>query len=523
MEALTELTLGVVGRCVEVLESFSHIGVNTHFVKCACIDDKVAELAGGLGFDVILLKYTLSLFLAYPFSAILYLLPSKQAKHAFSLLVGFLMVQWIFGPDWIHSFIAAAGTYVICAFVPKKRMHVVSFLFVMGYMVGAHIYRMYVSYMSGIFDFTGTQMVLTMKLTSFAYNYYDGTYDKKNVFPEKPHEDRRKAKVYADRSRFAVTELPSPLAFFGYVYCFTCILAGPAFEYKDYERAIDGSAYRKPGDSLMTVRKPSSNWLTGLRRLAVGTVCLVLHLKLAAHFQITDQIRPEYISAYGPVVRFVRLMVAILAYRLKYYFAWKVAEGASVMAGFGFEGYSADGKEIGWKGVENVDIYSFETSVNMQSFTRHWNKRTQGWLERYTYNRTNRSLLITYFVSAIWHGLYPGFFFMFMFFPVMTNIERLVKAKINPIIVPGYDGFNVSTYPKGVVPQIYWAFSVVCTMWSVSYVTQTFTLGTLENSLTALRGHGYVPHLFFLALYLILEIIPVKKQRKEGDRKSKAE
>ena len=37
MEALTEVTLGVVGRCVEVLESFSHIGVNTHFVKCACI------------------------------------------------------------------------------------------------------------------------------------------------------------------------------------------------------------------------------------------------------------------------------------------------------------------------------------------------------------------------------------------------------------------------------------------------------------------------------------------------------
>lgn len=54
--------------------------------------------------------------------------------------------------------------------------------------------------MSGVFDFTGTQMVLTMKLTSFAYNLYDGTADKDNVFPSKPHEDKRKAKVYQVRS-----------------------------------------------------------------------------------------------------------------------------------------------------------------------------------------------------------------------------------------------------------------------------------------------------------------------------------
>ena len=455
----------------------------------------------------------MALFAAYPFSAILYVLPNKHLKHLFSFVVGFALVQWIFGPDWIHSFIAAAGTYAICAFAPPKKQHILAFVFVMGYMVGAHIYRMYVSYMSAVFDFTGTQMVLTMKLTSFAYNYYDGTCDKKNVFPEKPHEDRRKAKVFADRARFAITKLPNPIEFFGYVYCFTCILAGPAFEYRDYEKAIDASAYRKPTDSAATKRKPSSNWINGLRKLAVGVACLVIYLQLSPIFKMSDQLDVEYIRSVDPVTRFVRLMVALMAYRMKFYFAWKVAEGASVMAGFGFEGYTAEGKEIGWRGVENVDIVSFETSANMQAFTRHWNKRTQGWLERYTYHRTNRSLLATYFVSAIWHGLYPGFFFMFMFFPVMTNIERLVKAKLNPLIVPGYDGFNAATYPKGFVAQAYWAVSVLCTVWSVSYITQTFTFGSLENCWTALDGHGFVPHAFFLGLWLLLELLPVKKQR----------
>jgi len=33
---------------------------------------------------------------------------------------------------------------------------------------------------------------------------------------------------------------------------------------------------------------------------------------------------------------------------------------------------------------------------------------TQKWLQRYVYFRNSESLLITYFVSAFWHGFYPG-------------------------------------------------------------------------------------------------------------------
>lgn len=33
---------------------------------------------------------------------------------------------------------------------------------------------------------------------------------------------------------------------------------------------------------------------------------------------------------------------------------------------------------------------------------------TQRWLQRYVYFRNRESLLVTYFVSAFWHGFYPG-------------------------------------------------------------------------------------------------------------------
>jgi len=509
VEPMTNLTVAIIGPVVDFLESLSYLGVNSHIVKSEFLDEKVAGLADGLGLDITLMKYTLALFAVYPVSSMLYNLPGATMKHAFSFLVGFALVQWIFGPDWIHTFITALGTYLIAAIVPGKMMPKIAFFFVLGYMTGAHIYRMYVSYMSGVFDFTGTQMVLTMKLTSFAYNLYDGTTDKENVF--KTHEDKRKAKVYAERAKYAITSLPNPLEFFGYVYCFTCILAGPAFEYKDYARSIDGSAFKlKSGE----VRKPAT-MLAGLQRLLVGVLCMVGYLQLGAHFKVKDHYSPDFIANTPLYIRYAMLMVTMFNDRLKFYFAWKVAEGASILGGFGFEGYSEDGKVIGWKGVENIDVIGYETAPNMQSIAKNWNKRTQGWLERYTYHRSGKSLIMTYFISALWHGLYPGFFIMFMSMALMTNVERLFKSRLNPIIIPEFDGYNLKTYPKGIVGQLYWAVCLVMTFAFMNYMAQVFSMGSLENCLTALGGSYYMPHSILVVAYIVLEVMPTGGAKKK--------
>jgi hypothetical protein len=73
--------------------------------------------------------------------------------------------------------------------------------------------------------------------------------------------------------------------------------------------------------------------------------------------------------------------VSLFFIRFKYYFAWKVAEGACVMAGFGFQGYvtSPDGqcKVKGWEGISNIDILGFETAGNTSRASKAWNKG--GW------------------------------------------------------------------------------------------------------------------------------------------------
>ena len=74
--------------------------------------------------------------------------------------------------------IYASRSLFVTTHYPVNRFtpHLV-FLWVMGYMTACHGWRMYVGYMSGTFDFTAMQMVLVMKLTSFAFNVYDGKGD----------------------------------------------------------------------------------------------------------------------------------------------------------------------------------------------------------------------------------------------------------------------------------------------------------------------------------------------------------
>mmetsp|Transcript_4371 Transcript_4371/g.3922 ORF Transcript_4371/g.3922 Transcript_4371/m.3922 type:complete len:526 (-) Transcript_4371:58-1635(-) len=507
---------------VQVFSQLELLGQSTYFIHLPYLDAQIQPLADSLGMGLPLIKYTLSLFLVYPFAAVLRTIPNPSLKHLFSLAGGLFLVQWVFGADWIHSFVSSFVTYLLCLIVPGKTVTRLVFIWVMGYMTCSHIYRMYVSYLSGVFDFTGTQMVLTMKLTSFAYNLSDGIYDRKAVFPETPYTDRSKAATYQTRAKFAIKKIPNLLQFFGYIYCFTCLLAGPAFEYNDYIESIDGTAFINPKIEDDKIKKngsspkPPSSVLPALYTLFIGVLCLVGHLTVSGKYPLSKIYDPELVDGTGHVARYIYTWIALFGERLKYYFAWKVAEGASILAGFGFEGYDSSNRPKGWSAVENISILGFETAPNTQILSRSWNKRTQGWLERYTYLRTNKSLVATYFISAIWHGLYPGFFLFFMSIPVLTEIERLMKEKVNPFLVPSYNPRDIATYPKTTIGFLYWVVSAIVTSIAMNYIVQVFPLQSWGRCHAALGSYYYVPHIVIIVFYVLLKLSPKPKIKKNN-------
>jgi len=535
MDMITTLFNNNIGDpLVTILKSLEFIGTSTHVFKLpfldTLIDENICEL---LKLELPIIKYTVSLFLVYPFALLLKFIPIKydNIRHLYCCIIGILLMQWVYSEDWIHSFISSIVTYIICKHCPPKYVGKLVFLWAMGYMTMSHWYRMYTSYMSYIFDFTGTQMVITMKLSSFAYNYYDGIYDYENVL-----------KSNDDRKKYAITKLPSLIQFLGYMYCFTCIMAGPAYEYNDYVQVIDGSIYNYPknnkkNDSENKIKTPPSSILPGLRKLFVGIVFLVIHIVFSGFYPLIKRdvladntikmvptfAHPEFLAIPNPIIRMYTLILTLLAERYKYYFAWKVAEGSCILAGFGFEGYDDNGKVIGWKGVENVDIFSFDTSWNIANMSKAWNKRTQKWLERYTYARTGKSHFWTYFVSAFWHGLYPGFYFFFLVIPIVVQVEKLVRDKINPIMIPAFNHKDPNSYPYDAKGIFYCIFGFICYITIMKYFAQTFALGSYENCLIALSSFSYFGHVALGLTYILLLLIPSSKKSVDKLKSSKKE
>ena len=105
---------------------------------------------------------------------------------------------------------------------------------------------------------------------------------------------------------------------------------------------------------------------------------------------------------------FYYFVQAMMGDEFKYASVWKVAEASCILVGFGFQGFDEKtGAIVGYRGVENIDILGWNFATNVAERTRYWNKGTQSWLERYIYRRTGNSLVATYFVSSLWHGMYP--------------------------------------------------------------------------------------------------------------------
>ena len=276
---------------------------------------------------------------------------------------------------------------------------------------------------------------------------------------DKPNNNNNK--VLIERSKYAIHTLPNLLSYLGYMYSFTTILVGPSLEYNEYLYTINNNSIighnsdlsenhdRNPNlcPNFHPINRPiPSSLLLGLYKCSIGIICMICHLYISKYAPIKQVSNIEFIQKYSVLYRYIYTLYALLGEKCKYYFVWKVAEGGCIVGGFGYlpqdqpTANSSTGAATTtttatsvfdmnnnnstnnnsnnttnttqpynpWSDANNIDILSFECATNIQSLSRAWNKRTQKWLEKYTYLRTRRSLVMTYFVSALWHGLHPG-------------------------------------------------------------------------------------------------------------------
>jgi len=188
--------------------------------------------------------------------------------------------------------------------------------------------------------------------------------------------------------------------------------------------------------------------------------------------------------------------------RHRYYFAWVLGDAGCNAAGFGFNGLDAAGNQK-WDSVLNLDYMAVEFALNFRSAMTGWNKATSNWLRRCVYERVPKSIATaaSFFMSAIWHGYYPGYYLTFMSCALWNEVARLLRRHIRPLVIPSKDAEqSVSAY-------VYHFCSLLLTMVSLNYLATPFLLLSAGPSLQYWRHWGFLPHGTAFALYIATPVL----------------
>lgn len=121
----------------------------------------------------------------------------------------------------------------------------------------------------------------------------------------------------------ALMELPSLFEYFSFVYFFPAFLAGPSHQFKDFRALCDGSLF--PGGKMPS-NLGAVMW--GIARaLFFAPSFFLVSLVPVSYLLTPDFALLPYWRQWGFV------MLALLIYRSRYYFAWYLSEVSFISSG----------------------------------------------------------------------------------------------------------------------------------------------------------------------------------------------
>lgn len=466
-------------------------------------------------------RFTLCFFLSVLAGATLRHVPTVRGRHLFSAISGFVLLYYPFGTGVLHAVVTSALTYF---FMRNFRQHcgTLTWLVVFPYLIACHVLSASgEAWKAGNIDFTGAQMVATLKLIAVAMCYQDGWRSAQSLKNGAGGEGPRlgasgklhaaaaahdKQGSYQERTRLHA--LPSPLEFASYVFAFGNLLAGPFFEMRDYLDYIN-----RRGDWASREGMPGapSPLLPGLIRLVKGVVFAVVWVRLSASFS-PEVMESEWWGTVPVWQRMVLLWVVGFSSRTKYYFAWAVAESSLIFSGLCFNGYTEDaqgGLRPRWTRFINARIRGVEFSTSATRLVADWNVCTGTWLRYYVYERlsppgrrpTFQTVVATQTVSGIWHGLFPGYWLFFLSSALMLESSKVLFR---------YE----RAWPRWLRASPLWvAAKMVFTAYTLNYCAAAFQVLSFRSSIAVWRSVFFSGHILLLGVLLVGVVLPPRKPR----------
>ncbi|PFH50329.1 hypothetical protein AMATHDRAFT_61246 [Amanita thiersii Skay4041] len=463
------------------------------------MDALFLPLASALGASVDQIKLVFCLLVAYPLGSVFIRVPSSQPslRHLFNIAVAlfFFSVLKLYSA-FLQLLGSVVGTYLIAKYDRSAKMPWVVFAFVMGHLTINHAIRAIYGFGYETMEVTGPQMVLTMKLTTFAWNVWDG---------RRPTEDLDKWQLSK-----RITRYPSLLEFLGYAFYFPGVLVGPYLDYQEYNEVVHETIFKtaevrnkaKSNGRLI----PTGRKRVAYRKMMMGLLFLGVFVLLGGSHNYFTILTPWFSSK--PLLN--RLMI-FQSYgfleRSKYYAIWTLTEGASILTGLGFTGFGSGG-ESNWDGAANVKVLQIELAPNFKVLLDSWNMKTNVWLRECVYKRVTpkgkkpgfRSSMLTFLTSAFWHGIAAGYYMTFVMGGFITSVARTARTNIRPLLLPGPN--EQPSFAK----QLYDIGGILLTVIIVNYATVPFMILNIKDSIRAWTILGWYGHIIVFGALTLFSV-----------------
>ncbi|XP_075069234.1 membrane-bound glycerophospholipid O-acyltransferase 1 [Mixophyes fleayi] len=419
-----------------------------------------------------------------------YLRPSHthaSVRHAFATIFGFYLAVFCFGWYSLHIFALVLLCYCIMINASTEKVHSYSFIMALGYLTLCQVNRVYI-FNYGILttDFSGPLMIVTQKITTLAFQVHDGMCQNPGSL------SKQQLQNYVKRR-------PTFLEYLSYHLNFMSVLAGPCSNFQDYVAFIEGRHIQTKlleGKGYTKFLEPSPNKAV-INKLCVCVVSLILFVTFTKAFPIVYILDDHFISDSPLLVRLGYLYIAAMACKPKYYFAWTLSDAINNAAGYGFNGVDEDGN-YRWDLISNLNIWNIETATSFKMYIDNWNIQTAAWLKRVCYDRAPRYRTgLTFLLSALWHGVYPGYYFTFL-----TGIPVMMAARAMRNNFRHY--FISSKFYKFAYDIITW----IVTQLAISYTVAPFFLLAVEPTIKLYKSLYCYCHILVVVVLILLPIKP---------------
>jgi len=292
------------------------------------------------------------------------------------------------------------------------------------------------------------------------------------------------------------SSLPSPLLVISYIFYFNGLMCGPICSFEEFYNLVGNDPSKKNEKLTSRISHTKRLVYKGFKKLFVSLCWLSVFLVLSPFFSIDKYFNDGYWIEWNWIFRILYLHVVLIVWRSLLYFAWLAAEGAIIWSGLVLGRHDKPSIEF-----SNANIYNIELGLqDLRSMVHNWNISVQEWLYHDVYIRmmdisgskwSRFGHVYVFFISAWWHGIYPGYFVTLVSYALAMNAE----AKLLKLFK--YDSAKESSIAIQTMRRILMRIVFV-------YITTTHLALTWDRTILLLGSFYYIGHIMILLVIALL-------------------